>query len=100
MAPKPIKHDQYVDDLCEQIRDQYEIILRHVPLYSHRRRLIGEVDVLAFRDNYCDIYEVKCSYRISKARRQLEKFTKILSKGSNVRNGFFFCGASGTLLSV
>jgi len=72
-----------------------------VPLYSKRRRLVAEVDILAFEDGFCDIYEVKCSHRISKARRQVRKIKKILSLDSNnVRDGFFFCGESGNLLPV
>ncbi|MFT4303821.1 MAG: hypothetical protein ACMXYG_04590 [Candidatus Woesearchaeota archaeon] len=74
--------------------------MKHVPLYSRRNRLIGEVDIIGFKDGYCDLYEVKCSYRISKAKRQITKFKKILSTGSNVRNGFFFCGESGSLLML
>jgi len=94
------KHDQYVDDLCDKIKPEYDLILRHVPLYSSRQRLVGEIDVLAYKEGICDIYEVKCSHRISKAKRQLTKFKKILSQGSRVRDGFFFCGASGQLLVI
>jgi len=65
-----------------------------------RKRLIGEIDILAYKEGYCDVYEVKCSYRISKAKRQMKKIKKILSPLSRVRNCFFFCGESGTLLAV
>jgi hypothetical protein len=97
---KLIKHDRYLESLCSEIGPRYDVVLRNVPLYSVRNRLIGEIDVLAIKDNYCDIYEVKCSYRIHKARRQLRKIKKILSLESQVRNLFFFCGASGALETV
>ena len=100
MPSKILKHDHYVDTLCERIHADYELLLRNVPLYSNRRRLIGEIDVLAYKEGYCDIYEVKCSHRISKARRQVSKFMKILSQGSKVRSGFFFCGESGALMPL
>jgi len=61
---------------------------------------VGEIDILAFKDNYCDIYEVKCSYRKSKAKRQLSKIRKIVSRKSKVRNVFFFCGESGRMEAI
>jgi len=89
-----------VKDLCEELKSNYDLILRHVPLYSKRKRLIGEIDILAYKDDYCDVYEVKCSHRISKAKRQVNKIRKILSYQSKVRSGFFFCGESGMLVAV
>jgi hypothetical protein len=71
-----------------------------VPLYSPKKRLVGEIDVLAFKDDVCDIYEVKCSYRIAKAKRQLEKVKKHIEKASPVRNIFFFCGEAESLVWV
>jgi predicted nucleic acid-binding Zn ribbon protein len=64
-----------------------------------KKRLIGEIDILAFKEGYYDIYEVKCSHRISKARRQVNKFKKIISLQNRVNNTFFFCGESGMLIS-
>lgn len=100
MTHKVLKHDQYVDALCERIQTEYDLILRNVPLYSDKRRLIGEIDVIAYKSGICDIYEVKCSHRISKARRQIAKFKKILSRDSVVHAGYFFCGKSGHLQLV
>jgi predicted RecB family endonuclease len=88
----------YVDDLCRSLAPGYDYLLRNVPIYSMKRRLIGEIDVLAFKEGYYDIYEVKCSHRISKARRQVTKFRKILSRQNKVKNTFFFCGESGMLI--
>ena len=69
----------------------------HVPLYSKKQRLVGEIDLLAVKGDYCDIYEVKCSYRIFKARKQLERFRKVMSQETEVRNLYFFCGESGVI---
>ncbi|MBD3164354.1 hypothetical protein GF323_04085 [Candidatus Woesearchaeota archaeon] len=61
---------------------------------------MAEIDILGIKKDVCDIYEVKCSYRISKARRQLKKIKKHISKSSKIRNVFFFCGESGSLVLV
>lgn len=95
---KPNKHDRYVESLCTAIEGKYDYLLRNVPLYSSKRRLVGEVDVLAVKDDVCDIYEVKCSYRIAKAKRQLTKVRKHLQ--TRVRNAFFFCGDSESLVWI
>lgn len=87
-------------DLCEEIKPKYDFLLEKIPLYSKRKRLVAEVDVLAFKKNICDVYEVKCSYRITKARHQLRKIRKLLSRKSKVRNTFFFCGEAKTLIMV
>lgn len=80
---------------------KYDVIYTNVPLYSKKNRLVGEIDILAFRDGYYDIFEVKCSFRLSKAKRQLRKIKKIISSiDTRVNNLFFFCGESGTLTEV
>lgn len=94
------KHDRYVQTLCESIGDTYDYILTNVPLYSTKRRIVTEIDILAFRDGICDVYEVKCSFRITKARKQLLKIQRLMSKTSRVGNAFFFCGQSGCLINV
>lgn len=97
---KLIKHDKYVDDLRGQLASEYDQILTNVPLYSKKHRLVAEIDILAIKDDYCDIFEVKCSYRITKARHQLKKIKKLLSSFSKVRKSFFFCGESQRLISL
>jgi len=62
--------------------------------------LIAEIDLIGVRKNYIDIYEVKCSHRISKAKHQLKKIKKVISVKTKVRNVFFFCGGSGQLIPV
>ena len=97
-----IKHDKYVERLCEQIDPHYDLIFKHVPLFTRRRssrkkRMVGEIDILAFKDDYYDIYEVKCSHRITKARKQLSRIQKSLKMDRQLRNAYFFCGESGQL---
>jgi len=95
---KLIKHDKYVEDLCLRLEPRYDFLVKNVPLYSRRRRLVAEIDLMAFDGGACDIFEVKCSYRISKAKRQLRKIRKVVTR--KIRNSFFFCGESGMLIHV
>ena len=64
---------------------------------SSKKRMVGEIDILAFKDGFYDIYEVKCSYRITKARKQLERIRKSLKMGRQLRKAYFFCGESKKL---
>jgi len=95
-----IKHDRYIEQLCEAIEDEYDQILRNIKLYSKKRRISAEIDILAIKGNHCDIYEVKCSNRIVKAKKQLTKIRKILSKEYTINNTYFFCGASGKIIEL
>jgi predicted RecB family endonuclease len=89
-----------VDELIQQIKPEYDVIVRNVALFSKRKRLVAEIDVLAFKDGVCDVYEVKCSHRVSKAKRQLVKIKKLLSKNHCVGEAFFYCGASQLLIPL
>ena len=66
----------------------------------NQKRCVAEVDVLALAEDYCDIYEVKCSHRIAKARQQLKKLRKLLDAENYVRHTYFYCGNSKELVKV
>ena len=66
------KHDRYVEELCTKIKDKYDSVSKHVAVKA-KKRMLAEVDVLAKKGNDVDIYEVKCSPRVVKAKRQLKK---------------------------
>ena len=100
-----IKHDKYVDVLYSKIKAEYYSVERNVRIYSkkkrNRQRLVAEIDILAFKEGKYDIYEVKCSHRFYKARRQLEKIKKLLHKESKmINNSFFYCGESKMLMNM
>lgn len=95
-----LKHDQYVQELCEKISPSYDLLLQNVPIYSPRKRLIAEIDVLAVKEGVYDLYEVKCSHRVFKAKKQLEKARKLMAQKSPVGKTFFFCGESGILFML
>lgn len=95
------KHDVYVKQLSRELEPKYDTILTNVPLYSFRKRktrLVGEIDILAKKGNNYDIYEVKCSPRITKAKIQLQKIKKNVNY--RVNNMFFYCGNSAHLLKL
>ena len=94
---KRIKHDVYLQSLYERIKPEYDSLSKNVRLFSKRGRVIAEIDILAAKENTFDVYEVKCSHRITKARKQLYKIKKLMPQ---VNNMFFFCGESGVLREV
>ena len=84
----------YLENLCDQIKSDYDSISKNVRLFSKKGRVIAEIDILAIKEDTYDIYEVKCSHRITKARKQLYKIKRLMPHISNM---FFFCGSSGLL---
>ncbi len=92
------KHDRYLDKLSRQLEQNYDLVLKNIPLYSEKNRLVGEIDILALKDDIWDIYEVKCSNRMIKARHQLKRIRKQLFP--RVRYSFFFCGESDKLMII
>jgi hypothetical protein len=96
-----LKHDQHLDNLYLRLKPNYDQLLKKVPIYSKKRRLVAEIDILARKEERYDIYEVKCSHRIYKAKRQLSKIKKLLKKESkDVGNIFFYCGESKKIHNV
>ncbi len=91
------KHDRYVLELSDRIKENYDSVSTHVRVQS-LKRCFGEIDILAKKGDYTDLYEVKCSHRIIKARRQLNKMRRFLNvvKG----NLYFYCGSSGLLTTI
>lgn len=91
------KHDKYITQLCDKIRDEYDVLLTNVKIKKDQR-LIGEIDIYARKGTRIDIYEVKCSYRIVKAKKQIRKVRRLLEIEDG--NGYFYCGNSDSLFCV
>jgi len=91
------KHDRYVLELINRIRDNYDFVSVNVPV-RHSKRSLGEIDIMAKKGNRLDLYEVKCSYRILKAKKQLNRIKKHLNL-KNVKS-YFYCGSSKLLVTV
>lgn len=91
------KHDRYVEELVKQLKPDYDSISTHLIL-KRKKRIIGEVDVVARRDTEVHLFEVKCSYRIVKARKQLTKFKKIMR--DEKASCFFYFGEGNTIFEI
>ena len=91
------KHDRYVLELSNKIRNNYDSISVNVPV-RHSKRSLGEIDIIAKKGNRFDLYEVKCSYRILKEKNQLNRLKKYLNL-KNARS-YFYCGSSKLLVTV
>ena len=96
-AIKLSKHDRYVLELSNKIKHRYDSVSVNVPI-RHSKRSLGEIDIVAKKGNRYDLYEVKCSYRITKAKKQLKRIRNILNL-KNARS-YFYCGSSGMLVIV
>ncbi|MFH1182610.1 MAG: hypothetical protein V1702_06655 [Candidatus Woesearchaeota archaeon] len=90
------KHDAYVQELCDRIKPDYDSLSLNVPIRSCKRQF-GEIDVVAKKDGKIDVYEVKCSHRIVKARKQLSRIKRFVR---SAKNAYFYCGSSGLLLQL
>jgi len=84
-------------DLCRKVKSDYNSLSTNVRLFSKKGRVLAEIDLLAVRENGCDVYEVKCSYRITKAKKQLLRIKRLMPEVTNL---YFFCGESGVLKEV
>lgn len=90
------KHDMYVKELCELICTYYDSIIPNFKIKG-RKRMLGEIDVLAKKGDKLDIYEVKCSHRPIKARKQLVRIRRYIGGQGD---SFFYCGSSRQLTAM
>ena len=91
------KHDRYVFELRNKIKHRYDSISVNVKV-SGMKRSLGEIDIVAKKGEKVDLYEVKCSHRILKAKKQLKRMKRLLNL--NDSKAYFYCGSSGALTSV
>ena len=91
------KHDQYVLDLSNKIKDNYDSISTNVHVKQSKRSL-GEIDIIARKGDQVDLYEVKCSFRILKAKKQLSRIKRYLNL--KISRSYFYCGNSGALVTI
>tara|TARA_Y100000031_G_C8033030_1_gene298056 strand:+ start:66 stop:365 length:300 start_codon:yes stop_codon:yes gene_type:complete len=97
LKQKLSKHDKYVLELKDKIKHNYDSISVNVKV-SGKKRSLGEIDIVAKKGRNVDLYEVKCSHRIMKARKQLKRMKRLLNLHKS--RGYFYCGSSGILVSV
>ena len=91
------KHDKYVLELKDKIKHKYDFVSVNVKVASKKRSL-GEIDIVAKKGNKVDLYEVKCSHRILKAKKQLQRMKRLMNL--NKSKSYFYCGSSEVLVGV
>ena len=91
------KHDRYVLELKDKIKHKYDFISVNVKI-AGKKRSLGEIDIIAKKGNKVDLYEVKCSHRIVKAKRQLNRIKRLMNLNNS--KAYFYCGSSESLVSV
>lgn len=92
---KLTKHDRYIQELCQKIRSHYDFLIKNYKLTS-KKRSFGEIDVFAVKGKRKDVYEVKCSFRIVKAKKQIKRLNKFI----DFNNAYFYCGSSGRIQPI
>jgi hypothetical protein len=90
------KHDKYVQELYKKVQDRYDYLILDYNL-SRNKRKIGQIDLAGVKDDKTDLFEVKCSFRVHKAMKQL-----IRAKKNAQTNGqlYFYCGSSGQIKEI
>jgi Holliday junction resolvase-like predicted endonuclease len=91
------KHDKYVEELVRRLAPEYDDISTHQKL-ERKKRIVGEIDIVARRGDKVHLFEVKCSYRIVKARKQLIKFKKIMRHQNT--SCFFYFGEGNVIVEI
>ena len=94
---KITKHDRYVLDLKDKIKHKYDFVSVNVKV-TGKKRSLGEIDIIAKKGNKIDLYEVKCSHRIMKAKKQLNRMKKLMNLDKS--KSYFYCGSSESLIDV
>ncbi len=85
-----------MEELKERISNHYDRVWTHV-YYPFSKKNSAEIDICAKRGEEIDIFEVKCSHRITKAKKQLQRARNYLGVPGNA---YFYCGSSGLLVEV
>lgn len=83
------KHDAHVEHLRRRVEDRYDQVLTNCKVYR-RKRIVAEADLIGLKGDRADIYEVKCSYRPTKAKAQLRKLKRHFSGLYTVGSLFFY----------
>ena len=90
-----IKHDAYVQQLVSRL-EGYQSLQSNIKIYDKRCDK-AEIDLMGVKNGKLHVFEVKCSYRISKAKRQLYKLKRLLKVPMTL---YFYCGSADVLEEV
>ena len=91
------KHDRYVLELRDKVKHKYDFVSTNIKI-SSRKRSLAEIDLIGRKGEIIDLYEVKCSHRLVKAKKQLERAKRLLQLHNS--KAYFYCGSSGALMTM
>jgi hypothetical protein len=78
------------------LKDEYDEVAEYVLLESQKCTQ-AEIDLIAFKDDEVHVFEVKCSYRIVKAKKQLKRIARLLDGPVET---YFYCGSADKLIKI
>lgn len=90
-------HALYIRKLSKELQKDYESIETNIEL-SSRRRVLAEIDILAEKDGEVHVYEVKKSYRPTKAKEQFRKIRKYYSR--QIARFYLYCAEADLLVEL
>lgn len=90
-----MKHDDYVERLASSLKGRYDSLIIDHELHDGKKSL-AQADLIGIKDGMVDVYEVKCSYRIHKAEKQLKRLKRLM----HAAHTYFYCGSSGSLEEI
>lgn len=90
-------HELYVWKLSKELSKEYDHVSTNVTI-SSRTQTLAEIDVLAERDGEVHVFEVKRSFRPTKARQQFRKIQRHFSR--EIARFFFYAADADQMLEM
>jgi len=90
-------HALYVWKLSKELQKDYSSVQTNVEL-SNRRRILAEIDILAEKDGEVHVFEVKKSYRPTKAKEQFRRIRKHYA--GNIAKFYLYCAEADMLIEL
>ena len=83
--------------LSKELSKDYESVQTNIEL-SNTKRTLAEIDILAEKDGEVHVYEVKKSYRPTKAKQQFRKIRKYYAK--TIAKFYLYCAEADMLVEL
>lgn len=90
-------HDLYLWKLSKRLRKRYDRVETNV-IINKKSRTVAEIDILAYDAGKAHVYEVKCSFRYTKAKQQFKKIRKHYE--GEIKKFFLYCGRADQLIEI
>lgn len=90
-----LRHDKYIEQLISRL-EGYQNLTQNVPI-RNKKCTRAEIDLIGVKDQEIHVFEVKCSYRMTKAKKQLARIKRLLPFPIVT---FFYCGSADALKRI